>query len=65
MIRDIGQGRHEKRWNSGIIRVRGKAGGLQKKKKTFFLDLHPPRPSSDPELFLISFSSHDLVALYL
>ena len=66
MIRDIGQGRHEKRWKSGIVRVRGKAaggGGGGWVCGLFFL----PPPSRDPQLFMISFSSHDLdlVALCL
>ena len=68
MIRDIGQGRHEKRWKSGIVRVRGKAGrgggGVQNKKNKKNAHTTPPLPRlpATPELFLISFSSHDLVA---
>ena len=82
MIRDIGQGRHEKRWKSGIVRVRGKAGrgggGGGGGVPFFFLfdcfffffcppppPLPPARLPATPELFLISFSSHDLVALCL
>ena len=76
MIRDIGQGRHEKRWKSGIVRVRGKAGrgegGGGWECQFFFVFFAttpppppPPRLPATPELFLISFSSHDLVALCL
>ena len=50
MIRDIGQGCHDKRWKLGIVRVRGKAGrggGRAKKKKktfSFFFLATPPPP---------------------
>ena len=58
MIRDIGQGGHEKRRKSGILRGRGKAGGVggeakKKEKKSkkpqktnfFFGGVgHPPWP---------------------
>ena len=47
MIRDIGQRGHEKRRKSGIVRGRGKAGGVAWPKKNsllflFFFPLTPP-----------------------
>ena len=71
MIRDIGQRGHEKRRKSGIVQGRGKAGGggggggVAKKKNWPSPPPPPSPPSREPELFLISISCHDILALYL